>query len=398
MRLRRVVRISDEQHRGLCLLAVVMAAACVTSSDAGSTCNTQCEHPLGPPGHYTSICCDGEYKLSLVCQDGEDTQHRGLCLLAVVMAAACVTSSDAGSTCNTQCEHPLGPPGHYICCDARSEVGGSAAKSREGLRLNVAGGCGKQSRSCGVLQAHRGLSLLLVVMVAVCVTTIHASSFCRKQCQHPRKPPGHYLCCDKNPGTCPKPPRCNTSSRNRVVCLMVVMVAAALSVASPSPSCNTHCPDPYLNVPGHYVCCDQHPGKCPPVPHCPAYPRKCFYDPECGLNEKCCNTPCGGKRPLCPPSISWSSWSSRATAFEAQGVKTGHKSLKDCPGAKGNSKHYVGRLQNIKRIRDTDRDWLPHGSGCDSCMPRPRRPASTRYPRPPPCPPNPCLEASSCES
>nr|AUV47160.1 type I crustin 3 [Scylla paramamosain] len=92
-----------------------------------------------------------------------------------------------------------------------------------------------------------------------------------------------------------------TDRQNRVVCLMVVMVAAALSVASPSPSCNTHCPDPYLNLPGHYVCCDQHPGKCPPVPHCPAYPRKCFYDPECGLNEKCCNTPCGGKRCISIP-------------------------------------------------------------------------------------------------
>nr|AUV47161.2 type I crustin 4 [Scylla paramamosain] len=92
-----------------------------------------------------------------------------------------------------------------------------------------------------------------------------------------------------------------TDRQNRVVCLMVVMVAAALSVASPSRSCNTHCPDPYLNLPGHYVCCDQHPGKCFRRDKCPPHElnkglrqtiKYCHYDPECALHEKCCYDVC----------------------------------------------------------------------------------------------------------
>ncbi|MPC97579.1 hypothetical protein E2C01_092899 [Portunus trituberculatus] len=35
-----------------------------------------------------------------------------------------------------------------------------------------------------------------------------------------------------------------------------MVVAAALSVANASQSCQTFCPDPYLGTEGQYVCCD----------------------------------------------------------------------------------------------------------------------------------------------
>ncbi|XP_045116418.1 uncharacterized protein LOC123507557 isoform X2 [Portunus trituberculatus] len=81
---------------------------------------------------------------------------------------------------------------------------------------------------------------------------------------------------------------------NRVVCLMVVM-AVAMSVASAS-SCSTFCKDPYLNIQGEYVCCDKNPGTCPERDECPPLAQEdvrqgirfCHYDPECHPNEKCC--------------------------------------------------------------------------------------------------------------
>ncbi|KAK4303079.1 hypothetical protein Pmani_024881 [Petrolisthes manimaculis] len=81
------------------------------------------------------------------------------------------------------------------------------------------------------------------------------------------------------------------------VLLLVGVVAACVALVSAT--CVKFCNHPN-GRPGKYLCCDENPGRCPPVRIvCPAFEatrfieiRPCNFDPECGSNEKCCFDVC----------------------------------------------------------------------------------------------------------
>ncbi|KAG7156966.1 Puromycin-sensitive aminopeptidase-like 2, partial [Homarus americanus] len=83
--------------------------------------------------------------------------------------------------------------------------------------------------------------------------------------------------------------------------LPVMVVAACVvvvlgGVPPPTDSCTAFCPNenPYPGAPD-YVCCDPHPGRCPPVdPYCDQYPSTgaCVKDYPCEDHQKCCPNAC----------------------------------------------------------------------------------------------------------
>ncbi|KAK4303078.1 hypothetical protein Pmani_024880 [Petrolisthes manimaculis] len=79
----------------------------------------------------------------------------------------------------------------------------------------------------------------------------------------------------------------STSTIKMARMLLVVAVAAAC-VALASASCIKQCNHP--DEPrGKYLCCDEHPGRCPSK--C-SNGKRCHFDPDCRLDQKCCLDPC----------------------------------------------------------------------------------------------------------
>ncbi|XP_071515447.1 uncharacterized protein [Panulirus ornatus] len=87
---------------------------------------------------------------------------------------------------------------------------------------------------------------------------------------------------------------------------LVLLACAAMVLGAPQKSdssCVLFCEDPVIGF-GHYVCCDQNPGSCPPVrKECPrnklqseSAPTICVYDPECPRTQKCCQDVCLGHK------------------------------------------------------------------------------------------------------
>ncbi|XP_045614527.1 uncharacterized protein [Procambarus clarkii] len=95
--------------------------------------------------------------------------------------------------------------------------------------------------------------------------------------------------------------------------LRVLMLAACVAVTlgsilppKPNASCTNYCPDP-IKGHGFFVCCDPHPGFCPPKRFvCPfakfPSPPKCVTDFNCPKTSKCCEDACLNFK-TCKPAV-----------------------------------------------------------------------------------------------
>ncbi|XP_045116330.1 waprin-Phi1-like [Portunus trituberculatus] len=82
---------------------------------------------------------------------------------------------------------------------------------------------------------------------------------------------------------------------HRGLCVLAV-VMVAVCVGHVDGTCTTFCTHPLGPEEGYYICCDRHPGKCPAEPECDTFSDPCHYDPDCQPHQKCCRNSCGGNR------------------------------------------------------------------------------------------------------